>query len=238
MPKLFISGFIAVMILLPGALFADAPGETIARISAGFLGVRYQADTLGGGPGQTEVLIVNRAAVDCFTLLDYVEARRRASSPDEFRSRLKDVRYFNAQVSWPTRKHFFTDWAEDSWIVDVTAEIGGAKTVSVDKRLNRKQPGELYLPAVAVRLRRINYIPTAVFDAATAARLKTGDYLGLYTDLDGLDVSHVGILIRRQGDLLLRHASSRKGVEQVVDVPLFDYLQGKPGIVVLRAAPL
>nr|NIQ97208.1 DUF1460 domain-containing protein [Desulfuromonadales bacterium]NIS43194.1 DUF1460 domain-containing protein [Desulfuromonadales bacterium] len=61
---------------------------------------------------------------------------------------------------------------------------------------------------------------------------------GLYTDLDGLDVSHVGILIRRQGDLLLRHASSRKGVEQVVDVPLFDYLQGKPGIVVLRARPL
>jgi hypothetical protein len=33
---------------------------------------------------------------------------------------------------------------------------------------------------------------------------------------------------------MLRHASSRRGVDQVVDEELFTYLQGKPGLLVYR----
>ncbi|NIQ97854.1 MAG: DUF1460 domain-containing protein, partial [Desulfuromonadales bacterium] len=50
------------------------PGEQIVAISNRFLGTPYRAGTLGGGPGQTEALTVSLDAVDCFTLLDYVEA--------------------------------------------------------------------------------------------------------------------------------------------------------------------
>jgi hypothetical protein len=52
--------------------------------------------------------------------------------------------------------------------------------------------------------------------------------------MSGLDVTHVGIVIRRNGKIFLRHASSKKSVRKVVDVELLDYLGGEKGLVILR----
>jgi hypothetical protein len=62
--------------------------------------------------------------------------------------------------------------------------------------------------------------------------LRTGDYAGLYTEKSGLDVSHVGIIIKERGATLLRHASSLQ--KKVIDQDLVKYLTDKPGLVVLR----
>nr|WP_273968370.1 N-acetylmuramoyl-L-alanine amidase-like domain-containing protein [Enterobacter cancerogenus] len=48
--------------------------DVISRVLSAFLGTPYQADTLIGGPGTLEALVVNFNGVDCFTLADYVEA--------------------------------------------------------------------------------------------------------------------------------------------------------------------
>lgn len=216
------------------------PGARAVQISAGFLGTPYVADTLGGGAGLPEQLVVRFDAVDCFTFLDYVEALRRSAIPAEFQQRLAEVRYRDGRVAWDTRRHFFTDWthAPEGLVADVTAEVGGKQTRTAHKQLNRKGTDGLYLAGIAVRERVVQFIPGAALDAVVFARLRPGDYLGIYSPDPGLDVTHAGIVVRAGGRLMLRHASSRQAERRVVDSPLGNYLAGKPGIIVLRPQPL
>jgi hypothetical protein len=213
----------------------NAPAARVARISEQFLGTPYRAHTLIGGIDLPEQLVAEFAGVDCFTLLDYVEALRRTYRPAEFRQRLAEVRYRDGVVAWDHRRHFFTDWAAPGGpVIDVTTEVGGARTQQTLKRLNCKADGTRLLPGVAVQERMIRFIPAAALDGRVLDRLESGDYLGIYTPAAGFDVSHVGIVIRKEKHLLLRHASSRREVGKVVDSDLAAYLAGKPGIVILR----
>jgi hypothetical protein len=222
--------------ILTTAARLNDTGERVVHISEPFLGTPYRAGTLIGSDKLPERLVVEFAAVDCFTFLDYVEALRRSASPDEFRQRLVEVRYRDGIVAWDHRRHFFTDWAAapGARVVDVTAEVGGASTRQALKQLNRKADGSLFLPGVAVQERTVSFVPTAALDNSVLARLRSGDYLGIYTATAGLDVTHVGLVVRRDGQLWLRHASSRREIGRVVDSDLRDYLAGKPGIALLR----
>lgn len=212
------------------------PGERVARLSAGFMDTPYAANTLGGGPSQPETLVVRFDAVDCFTLLDYVEALRRSAAPEEFRQRLIEVRYQGGRIAWETRRHFFSDWvaAGNDRVVDVTAAVGGRHAQPALKTLNRRDDGTRYLPGVAVRDRLVHFIPAAGIEESVLARLRPGDYLGIYAVEPGLDVTHVGVVVKGDGRLLLRHASSRRDAGRVIDSILTDYLRGTPGIVVFR----
>ena len=158
---------------------------------------------------------------------------RRCATLEEFDSRLIDVRYLNQQISWEKRKHFFSDWVEAIEIEDVTGLVGGGAVRTVEKKLN-SQSGALLLSNVAIRERSMKWLPSKDLGPALP-RLQTGDYLGVYSEHPWLDVSHVGIVVRKEGKIYLRHASSRPGVLKVVDSFLPDYLEDKPGIVVLRA---
>jgi len=217
------------------AALAD-PGERAVQVSAKFLGTPYQANTLGGGRGLAEVLTVRLDAVDCFTFLDYVEALRRSAAAGEFRARLIEVRYRDGVIGWGQRRHFFTDWAAapGGRVVDVTAEVGGAAVRQAVKQLNRTADGTLLLPGVAVQERLIHFIPTDALDSQVLGRLRPGDYVGVYTPKPGLDVTHVGLVVRRGKQLDLRHASSRREAGKVIDSDFLTYLADKPGIVVLR----
>jgi hypothetical protein len=82
--------------------------------------------------------------------------------------------------------------------------------------------------------RTVAYIPTSQVDSGVVSRLRTGDYVGAYAQDGGLDVTHVGIFVDGADGPVLRNASSLRTNDKVVDSPLFDYLQGVPGIVVLR----
>lgn len=248
--RIFVAVALALRLLAPAAghaltetdlpeLLAAAPtdpGARVVQLSAWFLGTPYVAGTLGGGAGIPEQLTVRLDAVDCFTLLDYVEALRRSADPGEFPARLAEVRYRDGRIAWESRRHFFTDWAAapGGRVSDVTAEVGGSRVRQTSKTLNRKAAGTPYLPGVAARERIIHFIPGDALDAALLDRLQPGDYLGIYAPEAGLDVSHVGIVVRAAGGLLLRHASAARGERRVVDAKLREYLAGKPGIVILR----
>jgi hypothetical protein len=217
------------------AALAD-PGARVVRVSARFLGTPYRPHTLIGSADLPEQLVAEFGGVDCFTLLDYVEALRRTVAPGDFRQRLIEVRYRDGVVAWAGRRHFFTDWAvaPGGRTIDVTAQIGGSRTQQTQKMLNRKGDGSLFLPGIAVQERTVQYIPAARLDSAVLDRLRPGDYLGIYAPEPGLDVSHVGIVVRQGSRQLLRHASSRGAAPRVIDRDLPAYLAGKPGIVVLR----
>ncbi len=218
----------------------DDQGDRIVALSSHFIDTPYAANTLVGGPQETEQLFINLSGFDCFTLLDVVEALRRATDVEDFTKQLKQVRYHDGKVTYEKRRHFFSDWvADDATVVnDVTAQVGQGSAQSVSKHLNSKSVDAYWLPGIAVTPREILFIPTRKIDLAMLSALQSGDYVGIYSDRAGLDVSHTGLIVKSKGNILLRHASSRSGVERVVDEDLLDYLQGKPGLVVYRVRRL
>ncbi|MGK3144066.1 DUF1460 domain-containing protein [Pantoea sp. C2G6] len=218
----------------------DMPqGEKISQISAAFLGTPYQADTLIGSPDTPEALVMNFSGVDCYTLIDYVQALSRSHDRASFQANLIRTRYVEEEVSYLTRRHFFSDWfAESPRNADDVTRSLSPRVVRVVKQLNRKADGIVYVPGLRVVSRSITYIPASAITRQVLDRIENGDYVGVYSPAEGLDVSHVGIAVRHDGQLWFRNASSLAASRQVVDAPFSDYMRLKPGIVVLRPLPL
>ncbi|HBO83891.1 MAG: hypothetical protein A2073_00615 [Deltaproteobacteria bacterium GWC2_42_11] len=212
----------------------NAAGQRIDVLSRNLLGVDYKASTLIGDVNTPEIFVVNLDGMDCMTFIEYIEAMRLSGSFSEFIKNLKIVRYYQGKVAFGNRTHFFTDWMDLGFVEDVTTEIGGTKTIRVDKRLNLKKDGGYIIPGIPYKDREIGYIPSdaVAVDDAVMDRLNTGDYVGMYSKEDGLDVSHVGIVIKTGKQIYLRHASFLAG--KVVDENFKEYIAKKEGLVILR----
>lgn len=220
-------------------LLREAPplsdrSERIDFLSKQFLDVPYKESTLIGDISTEEIFVIDFEGVDCFTFLDYVEALRVSESFPAFKENLVKVRYQSGRVVFAKRNHFFTDWKEFNaeCVDDVTEDIGEAKSLKITKKLNQKDQDSQFVPGVPSRVREIAYIPSDEVGDDVVSRLRTGDYIGIYSDLQGLDVSHVGILAMNDRCVFLRHASSRHG--KVVDEDFKTYMRDKPGIIVMR----
>ncbi len=211
-------------------------GSRIAFLSGFFLGLKYRESTLIGDNNTAEVFVVNLSEVDCFTFIDYIEAMRLSDSFEHFIENLLRVRYRDSIVDFGSRKHFFTDWAEyePAFVDDFTTQLGGGKDKSTVKMLNLKEDGTLYLPGIKPYHRSVNYIPSENIDDAILQALKSGDYAGIYSPKQGLDVSHVGIIVKDEDSIVLRHASSDRKYRKVIDEVLQEYIEGKAGLIILR----
>jgi len=205
----------------------------IKFISEKFKGIRYKRHTLSS-PNLPETFIINFAALDCFTYLDYIEALRRSISFSDFLINLKLVRYQEGQVNYFTRNHFFTTWQFEnkSEIEDVTSKVGANKTSVVIKFLNQKKNGNLYLPKITITKIERTFIPSNLIDKEIISKLENGDYIGIYSPKMGLDISHVGILIKQDEQVLFRHASLLN--KKVIDSDFLKYISTKAGIVIFR----
>jgi hypothetical protein len=222
--------------LLLKAAMTGGAGERIAFLSGHFHGIPYLENTLVGGVNTNEVFVVNLASVDCYTFIDYIEAMRLSSSFDDFMEFLKKIRYRGGIVSFRDRNHFFTDWREfnGEFVEDATGKIGLQDTRTVRKVLNLREDGSFFIPRVGSVERDVRYIPSSLLNDQIINRIETGDYVGMYSDCEGLDVTHVGIFIKQGKSLFLRHASSARENRKVVDQDFIEYVKNKPGIVVFR----
>lgn len=211
-------------------------GEMIDLLSEAFLETPYQENMLHGSENIAEKLIVDFRGLDCFTYLDYVEALRKSTSQTEFINNIIQTRYIDGIVNFLNRKHFFTDWAYRTYklATDITAQIS-PHAISTEKYLNKKADGGNYLPGLPVVKRTLTYIPSNFINKEVISHLQSGDFIGIYTQLAGLDVTHVGFFIMTDKGPMLRNASSRKENKKVVDSPFMDYIVKTPGIIVLRA---
>jgi hypothetical protein len=212
-------------------------GRRIEFLSGQFLNVPYKESTLIGTKHTPEMFTINLEAVDCFTYLDYVEAMRRSNNFATFKETLKTVRYREGKVDYSSRNHFFTDWIESNpFVRHVTAGVGREKTKTIHKTLNDRGDGTYFLSGIHPMGRDITYVPGRVIDTGIIRRLRNGDYVGMYSRAKGLDVSHVGIVIKARGKIFLRHASSSSSHRKVIQEDFLAYVAAKPGMVVLRPA--
>ena len=223
-------------IILRDAAAIQDTGKLIDFLSKIFLNTPYQGLTLIGDINTPEDLVVNLEGMDCMTFIEYVEAMRLSGSYTEFTENLKRVRYRNGEVTYESRRHFFTDWVgyTPQTVEDVTSIIGAIKTVRVRKELNLRSDGAFLLPGICVTEREISFIPVNAINNIVIERLKTGDYAGVYSDKEGLDVTHTGIIIKNNNDVYLRHASSRRDTYKITDEELINYLTVKDGLIILR----
>ncbi len=220
--------------LVKQASLKDGSGAKIEFLSKSFLETPYALDTLGGKDTEKEKFTIDLSGVDCFTYIDYVESLRRSENFGEFKEKLAEIRYKGGKVLWKKRRHFFSDWVNgnDRNARDVTRQIGGNAAVTQTKELNRRADGSLWLPGLTVQKRDIIYIPSHKINTQILKNIKTGDYIGVYSDKDGLDVSHTGIAVRKDTGVYIRHASSIH--KKVLDEELKAYMKNKPGLLVYR----
>ncbi|QPE17965.1 DUF1460 domain-containing protein [Providencia rettgeri] len=209
--------------------------DKIDALTQHFLTTPYNKQTLNMSPLSAEELVINLKEMDCMTFIEYTEAFKRSKNYEQFVLNLINIRYISQNITFKHRRHFFSDWAQEpeAIVVDITNEIS-SHAVKVNKRLNFKNHNQMYISGLPVKNRLITYIPTEYVDDDLVLRLNAGDYIGIYSKDNGLDVSHVGVVIRRGNKTIFRNASSLRGNLQVIDIELSDYLKGKSGIVVFR----
>jgi hypothetical protein len=221
-----------------------------------FVGTPYVGKTLE--INQDEQLVVNLHGLDCSTFIESVLAIMlvsEISAPSfiKYKEMLKKIRYRNGIIEgYESRLHYFTDWIYDNEqkgvVTDITKELGG---VPFDREINfmsTHPAAYIQLATDSARIKRIVTIEKEISSrdyyfipkenvATIETRLEEGMIVAITTGIAGLDIAHVGFLVKVNGRIHLLHASSDAGKVVVSDKPLADYLAGnkrQTGIMVLR----
>ncbi len=215
----------------------------------------YLAHTLEFEP---EDLVVNLREFDCNTFAESCLAISRTirsgkQNFEQFTTELKGIRYRNGIVDgYPSRIHYFSEWIyinnQKVIIRDVSREIGGTP---FRKEINfmSTHPGSYQqllsdtalLEIIARQEQEISergmyFVPEKQIKDVES-RLREGDIVGITTSIDGLDILHVGILVRKSDHFHLLHASSRGGKVILSEETLETYLANSKlatGIMIAR----
>ena len=238
------------------ANLAERPvGETIQQLGTRFLGRPYLTGPLD--QTESEQLVCRLDGFDCFTFDEAVLAMARAVqdgsySYDQYKNYTRQLRYRDGEIGYCNRQHYYTAFVrqaeEEGVLRNVTEELGGRRRPGFEyaymgahrDAYPQLESDSLYqcIQQVEARLNRTmsyRYIPQdsirAVYD-----RLQAGDLISTATDIEGLDVTHTGLVYKGQADTTgLLHASTSGGVK--ISPDLQTYVQGvdsQTGILVAR----
>ena len=222
---------------IANAHLVPAVGERVERLSALFVGVPYGDLPLGEGTGIEPYPRWRTDLVDCQTFVETVLAMANAKSLARARAILDDIRYAGdpPQVSFATRNHF----TEAQWLPS-NAEKGYLReeTLDIDPRA----------PATTLSLHRGDWDKLPALKRLTTAKVPEGDFRIHYLTLDEakrrassiepgsvllvvrehdpnrvVRVSHMGFVVRRDGRLYVRHASTGDQ-RRVIDMEMGRFL--------------
>jgi hypothetical protein len=207
-------------------------------ISSHFLGAPYQFSPLGEAEGVDADPLFTTKQFDCLSLVEISMALASTPDMEQALRTLKDIRYFNGAIitgpNYVERKHFMeSQWIPENtklgWLRDVTRQVGGELTVTVQKKMNpeiykkRKKSLELDLPEKRIPNGTFSWpvIPLDKMDEV-AARIPNGSLVFVVrADYQTIPfrITHVGIVVQRKTGTYLRHAKDQ-GAHMVLDMPL------------------
>jgi hypothetical protein len=197
--------------------------------SAAAKGTPYALFCLGEGPTAKydRDPLIDFSRADCVTFIEQMLALALSSDYEQMFATLVRIRYKNGEIGFTTRNHYtHADWAPNNgWLLeDVTAELGGALCLDMTKTIDR--PGffrKLGVPdselqnVPAPQIMTIKYIPTANLPQIKD-KLQGGEIVSIVQKMPGIFSAHTGFVFRDEyGNVLVRHASSRKETHQVTD---------------------
>lgn len=230
-------------------------GECIVEYGQSFIGTPYIAHTLEGNP--VETLVVNLRALDCATFVESVFAMAITTQTEGknfgyFPKVLKALRYHAGTIDgYGSRIHYFSDWLyeneQNGYLRDVSAEIGG---IPFTTKVNFMSQNPKFYPALAdkkewekvktvetnMNERKLFYVPKDKINRIED-KLQNGDIIGITTSVAGLDISHEGFVLKKNGHAYLLHASSEQKKVMVSEETLSEYLakhKTQTGIMVAR----
>ncbi len=231
-------------------------GEVIVRVGETFLGTPYVANVLEA-PG-SEHLVVNMRGLDCVTFYEnsLVIARclkKNKTTFEDYKRELEWIRYRGGKLDgYTSRLHYTSDYFYDDakrGIFKLMAkELGGVPYVKTlnfmsthpehyrQIRESEKVLKKIKELEVEISARRPYYIPKEHV-AEISDKLQDGDILGITTDVEGIDTSHTGMCIRKNGELHFMHAPLAGKSVQISEKVLAGYLEGnkrQTGIMVAR----
>jgi N-acetylmuramoyl-L-alanine amidase-like protein len=217
-------------------------GPRAAAATAAFLGAPYLPSPLGEGFGPDPDPRFRLDAFDCMTLVETAVALGSASSLDDARRAMDDIRYSGPPALAARNHEVLSQWipanVAKGWIADAGADIAGPLARSVEKTYTpeswalvraagRAIPG---LPRSRLPLGRfsVSLVPSGELPAL-APRIPDGT-IAFVVRADAADratrVTHAGIVVRGpRGAVLIRHATSSKGVGRVIEEPVERFLR-------------
>jgi hypothetical protein len=219
------------------ALSAPAGGSRAALATRPLLGVPYVPSPLGEGAGRDPDPRFRLDAFDCMTLVETAVALGSSSTLGEARAALDDVRY-SGPPAYAARNHeVLSQWIPANlakgWIADATSGLAGvavrpaakeytAASWDAVRAAGRAIPG---LPRSRLPLGRFVAPMVAPEDAPAAARQVPDGTIVFVLRADEREratrVTHAGLVVREAaGQPFVRHATSSKGVERVIEEPI------------------
>ncbi len=224
------------------------------------LGTPYVAHTL---EGDEEMLTINIHELDCLTFIETLYALTRATlqqrySWRDFAANIENVRYRGGKMGdYSSRIHYMSEWIIDNHmrgnLQEITPDLPHADYMIKNIDYMTKHPDQYRQlkndSAMVEKIRRYElrnhrypYLKRSwLNDKGVKVALRSGDFISLVTKMDGLDVSHNGIIIvDEKGDPYLLDASMSGGKVMLEAKPLFKYLERSKsniGIRVYRMMP-
>jgi hypothetical protein len=195
--------------------------------SGAFVGTPYVIDPLGEGPGHTpDADPTSRYdGVDCVTYVEEVLALCNSSSLAEAEKLLQQIRYLGDTVTYTDRNHFMeSEWIPSNerkgFVKNVTAEVGGpdvihdVRTISMAQWKARADALQLNLPDDRAPVGHFDLVALPLDKVeAHAGQIPEGSILVVAHRSDEKTTnrySHLGFVVRHDGKVFVRHASSLK----------------------------
>ena len=194
-------------------------------------GTPYAAGSLDRD--SVEQLQAHLQETDCTIFVETVLALARTAAKRErtweaFGRELTALRYRDGRIDgYPSRLHYFSDWIIDNErrgnVKEMTAALGGVDDTLQLHFMSRHahcypalQRDTTLIGVIASQEKRlsgstVSVLPAECLDSAALAGIQSGDIIAFTTDIDGLDIAHVGIALNENGTVRRIHASSSQG---------------------------
>ncbi len=231
--------------------------DLMLKVGGFFQETPYVAHTL---EKEDEQLVINLREMDCTTFAENCLAISRTLKSeshtfDQFCAELQFIRYRDGLINgYPSRLHYFCDWifnnAQANLVKDMSEEI---VQTPFPKQVNfmsshpdsyRQLKDSIPLvEAIAaqekeISARKMFFIPESKI-AELESKLMDGDIAGITTEIEGIAIQHVVILVRQDGRIHLLHASSKAEKVVLSDLTLEEYLlNSKTASGIMLARPL
>jgi hypothetical protein len=216
-------------------------GECMGRIAMEFEGTPYVAFTLEVSL-EEEFCVVNLTGLDCVTFFENVLGFARmlktgGRTPADLLKQVTFTRYRGGKVTdFASRLHYTTDWFHDNELkktaVDLSPRLPGSEPFGQKVGIMSAKPDNYrqlkhnpaLLPAIrqteeAINARPKRYVPLSAI-AAAEHLLQTGDIVGMTTTMEGIDISHTGlVMVGDDGVRRFMDASSSKSKMKVTLEP-------------------